>query len=198
MPLPAEIHVRISSETAGAITMTPVVNQTMPVRELIEVIVSVTGKDLARVCEVLHRGGVVQGASRFRWQPFEAAEADVNALLVEFPDPDPARRFNAERCTGARLRSGLHLVEVTKQVASERRLLKRRSFWDTLMSIAGSGSPEYIGYSYRLRADEYRVRVSVGQAALLREEVGLVKYSGLVSQIRALDVEWVEFVVSYP
>ncbi len=42
MPLPDQIQVRISSEAAGAITLTPVVNQTIAMRDLVEVILSTT------------------------------------------------------------------------------------------------------------------------------------------------------------
>lgn len=178
--------------------MTPVVNQTMPVRELVEVILSTTGKDVGRVQDVLRRGGVVQGGSRFRWQGFDAAGADVSTLLALFPDPDPGRPFRADRCIGVKLRAGLHVVELPWQVAAEKRMFRRRSFWDALMETASRGPVEYVGYSYRLRGDEYRMKVSSGELARLREAAALLRYSGLAAQVIRLDFEWVELVVQFP
>ena len=178
--------------------MTPVVNQTMPVRELVEVILSTTGKDAGRVQDVLQRGGVVQGGSRFRWQGFDAAPADVSALLASFPDADPSRPFRADRCIGAKLRAGLHVVELPRQVAAEKRLFRRRSFWDALMEVASRGPLEYAGYSYRLRGDEYRMKMSSAELARLREAAALLRYSGLTAQVIRLDFECLELVVQFP
>ena len=56
----------------GSISITPVVVREMPLRELVEYMLGVTGKDEARIRELLLRGTLVSGASRFRWAGWEA------------------------------------------------------------------------------------------------------------------------------
>jgi hypothetical protein len=56
MALPEVIRVKLSSEDAGAISITPVVVQEMLLRELVEHMLGVVGKDHARVREILIRG----------------------------------------------------------------------------------------------------------------------------------------------
>ena len=68
MPLPQTVRVKLSSEAAGAITITPVLLQELPVGELIGHVLGLAGKDEARIREILFRGTLVSGASRFRWE----------------------------------------------------------------------------------------------------------------------------------
>lgn len=178
--------------------MTPVVRQTMATRDLVEVIVSTTGKDLARVADVLARGAVVQGGSRLRWEAVRCEGEALTAMLATFPDPDPNRPFRAGACTGVRLRAGKHVVELPREVASETRLFQRRSFWDTLMRIAGDSAPEYLDYSYKLRSDQYRIHLNADELERLRTAADLLRYSGIAAQIRTLPFECVEFSVRYP
>ena len=72
MALPQTVRVKLSSEAAGAITLTPVVAQELAVRDLIEHVLGLAGKDEARIREILLRGTLVSGASRFRWEGFRA------------------------------------------------------------------------------------------------------------------------------
>src|SRR6185295_10049209 len=111
MALPDRIRVKLSSEAAEGISITPVVAREMPLRELVEYMLGVTGKDEARVCELLRRGTLVSGASRFRWSGWEADGPAVSELLRTFPDPDPTRPFAPERCVRAILRGGRQPVE---------------------------------------------------------------------------------------
>src|ERR1035441_8425425 len=106
MALPQTVRVKLSSEEAGAISITPVVVQELPVRDLLEHLLGVTGKDEPRIREVLRRGTLVSGASRFRWTGWEADAEGVTELLAGFPDADPSRPFAAGRCVRAVLRGG--------------------------------------------------------------------------------------------
>lgn len=178
--------------------MTPVVSQSMPLRDVVEAILATTGKDANRVRDILARGAVVQGASRIRWEPLRADDSDVAQILGTFPDPDPRRPFAMERCIGVRLRAGRQMIELPREVASERRFLKRRSFWDTLAEFAARGAPEYLDYSYRTRSDQYRMTVSPADLKVLRDAADLLRYTGLVAQIRGSGIEAVEFVVRFP
>ncbi len=155
MALPEIIRVKISSEVAEFISITPVVVREMPARELIEAMLGVTGKDAARVREILHRGSLVEGASRFRWDALDADQPAIESVLATFPDPDPARPFTPALCLRAVLKGPNTRIDIPRQAGSERRLFRKRSFWDVLMEFSEAAAPRYLGYSYRERADHY-------------------------------------------
>src|SRR5689334_14193150 len=106
MALPDRVRVKLSSEAAESISITPVVAREMPLAELVEYMLGVTGKDEGRIRELLLRGTLVSGASRFRWVGWEAEPQELRDLLTMFPDPEPERPFAAERCVRAILRGG--------------------------------------------------------------------------------------------
>ena len=176
--------------------MTPVVRQAMPVAELIEQIVRVTGKDAPRIQEILRQGAMVSGASRFRWAPMEAAVEEIRQVLLGFPDPQPERPFEAARCVRAILTGGRAAIELTREAASRKGWFERRSFWEVLMEAAAGLAPAYQQYSYADRADVYRVELPVEAARALREQAGLLRYSTLEMQVREYSYDrlelWVE------
>src|SRR5579859_6103389 len=104
MPLPPTVRVKLSSEVAESISITPVVIREIPIRELIEHMLGITGKDVPRLHELLRRGTLVSGASRFRWVGWDADHEAIRELLGDFPDPDPKRPFSPELCFRAALR----------------------------------------------------------------------------------------------
>jgi hypothetical protein len=180
--LPESIRVKLSTEAAGAISLTAVVARNTPVRELVEEILAVTGKDRERVRGVLQRGTLVSGATRFRWASVDAEAGEVDALLATFPDPDPTRIFAAERCLTAVL-DGRRPIEISREAGMRKPVLRRSSFWDALMQAAAAGPLRYCEYSYRRRADRYRVEFSAGGRERLRAAARLVRYSALRRQI---------------
>ena len=100
MPLPETIPVRYTDEEAGYVTVRPVVRQTFRLDELLDMILSVAGKDVARVRQLLHSGTVVYHFYRYSWAGFDADEAELRCgaggnfrmpiLRAPFP-PDNAR-----------------------------------------------------------------------------------------------------------
>jgi len=185
MPLPPKVRVKLSSEAAEAISITPVVVQELAIRDLMEHILGVTGKDEARIGELLLRGTLVSGASRFRWHGWEADREEVRALLATFPDPDPSRRFLASNCERAILRGGRQAIQVAREAVGRKGLFQRESFWDTLMRIAQVNESRYEGYSYRERCDRFVRALGHAEAEVVREAAKSVKYSTLRDQIRA-------------
>jgi len=181
MGLPASIRVKLSSETAEAISLTQVVVQELPTRELIEHMLGVTGKDEPRIREILLRGTLVSGASRFRWLGWEADAEALRELLATFPDSDPGRPFAPERCIRAVLRGGRLAIEIPREAASRKGLFQRETFWDRLMAAAAGAS--YSEYSYRDRADRYVRAFTVAETERLRAGASHVKYSTLRNQI---------------
>src|ERR1700690_818126 len=143
MALPQTVRVKLSSEVAEVISITPVVLQEIPVRELVEHLLGVTGKDEPRIREVLLRGNLVSGASRFRWAGWNADLESLRELLATFPDPDPSRSFAPERCVRAILRGGRNPIEIPREAAARRSLFQRETFWDRLMEVIGGARPAY-------------------------------------------------------
>jgi len=196
MSLPDTVRVKLSSEAAEYVSITPVVVREMPLRELIEQMLGVTGKDESRIQDLLLRGALVSGASRFRWTGWQTDSESIRALLATFPDPDPARPFAPALCMRAVLRGSQYPVGIPHAIGSRQklvaRLLRRPTFWDHLMQIACSGEPRYLDYSYRERADVYQLSLSVPQLQRLREAARLMGYSVLETQIRTAPVDSLE------
>jgi len=184
MALPSTVRVKLSSEAAGSISLTPVVVQELPVRELIEHMLGITGKDGPRIRDLLLRGTLVAGASRFRWQGWRAELEDVGEILATFPDPDPSRPFAAERCVRAILRGGRQAIELPREAGARKGIFRRESFWDALMQVVGSEA-SYAGYSYRERADRYLRELRLAEAERLRAASGAIKFSTLKDQVQA-------------
>jgi hypothetical protein len=122
---------------------------------------------------LLSRGSIVSGATRFRWPPLEVTSNEVETLLRRFPDADPARAFHPADCTHVVLRGPLKTVYLARETAARRGLLRRRTVWDVLMECAGQSVLEYVDYSYRDRADRYRLKLSPEAA----RELGAFGYS---------------------
>jgi hypothetical protein len=184
MPLPERIRVKLSTEAAEAISLTRVVVQEMPLGELLEQMVAVAGKDRERIREYLRRGTLVSGASRFRWDGWEADAADVEQALRVFPDPEPARRFSPQACVRAVLRGERAAIEVPRAAGARRGFFRRASFWDALLEAAVEAAPIYETYSYRERADVYVAALDAPKAARVREAAGLLRYATLREHVR--------------
>ena len=196
MSLPESVRVKLSSEAADSISITPVVIRDIPIRELIEHMLGVTGKDPARVHELLLRGTLVSGASRFRWTGWDAGREAIEWALLTFPDPDPSRPFSAERCVRAALRAPGRRIEIAREAGQRKPLFRRASFWETLMGVVASSEIRYVDYSYRERADCYSAVVSLAGLERLRASAGLVKYTTLQQQIRQINLETVDLFVT--
>ncbi len=185
MPLPASLRVKLSSEAAGSISITPVVVREMEMRELIEEILPLTGKDAARIAEYLMHGTLVSGGSRFRWTGFSVGAGDLEVVLSQFPDADPARIFDPGRCASVVLTGRRRSVEVSRDIGSRRPFFRRTSFWDELMHTASAGELRYREYSYRRRADVYAFEFSPADVIRITAATRLVRYSTLRRQLCA-------------
>lgn len=161
MPLPQTIPVRYTEEEAGYVTVRPMVRQTFQMEELLDMVLSVAGKDPERVRQLLRSGTVVYHFYRYTWDGFEADATELAAALAKFPDADPSRPFDPARCTNAVFDDAAavprHLLDLDRSAASKRRFFRRQSFWERLMEIAAGENPVYQKYSYSRRADLYRV-----------------------------------------
>lgn len=182
---------KLSSENAESIALTAVVSQEMPVLELTEHLLGVTGKDPARIRELLLRGTLVAGGTRFRWAGWPVSLAEVDTLLESFPDPDPSRAFNAERCNRVVLVTEGGPIGFTPQIASKRGWFARRHFWQALLEECAG--VEYVDYVYRERADRYRAALSREAANRVTRQSKLLQHRQLGGRIRNAIVQSVEF-----
>lgn len=193
MALPATIRVKLSTEAAGSITMTPVVVEEIPFRELAGEIAAVCGKDGARFEAILRRGSLVSGATRFRWEPVAVSPEELAEALAMLPDPEPQRPFDASRCVRAFLAGPGVRVEIFREAAAARRLFRRASFWERLLEAAAEA--RYVTYAYRERADSYRAAISEQQRAAIRASAALIKYRGLAQAVQSARFDSIEFLV---
>lgn len=198
MPLPETVRVKLSSEAAEAISITPVVVREIPIRELVEHIVTIAGKDEERVREILLRGTLLSGASRFRWSGWQADRDDIRSVLATFPDADPGRPFAAEFCTRVVLRGGARPIEIPREAGARKAVFHRRSYWDVLMEVLSSADIRYQEYSYRHGADCYRAALSAAAAERLRAASDDMQYTTLREQIRSAGFLWAEVYVERP
>jgi hypothetical protein len=186
MALPQTIRVKLSSEAAEAISLTPVVVQDLPVRDLIEHMLGVTGKDEPRIRDILLRGTLVSGASRFRWAGWQPDPDSLRELLSTFPDPEPARPFDAGRCIRATLRGGRQPIEIPRDAGTRKSLFQRETFWDLLFAVIAAAPVTYSAYSYRDRADRYLREFTLAETERIRSAAPSVKFSTLRDQIQSV------------
>jgi hypothetical protein len=190
VPLPETIAVKYTEEEAGAISMRPVVRQSFRASELVDMIVGVAGKDPQRVRQILRSGTVVFHSYRYWWQGFEPDPAALDEILTRYPDADPSRPFRAEDCTEVIFESGnpapRPLLRIRPEDANRKRLLRSRSFWDSLMALARHTPPVYREYSYSARADVYVMNLSTDQRARLAEEAARLAPRSLRASLAAL------------
>lgn len=174
MPLPEIIPVKYTEDEAEYLSVRPVVRQEFRSTELVDMIVSVAGKDLARVQKILSAGTVVFHSFRYWWTGFEADPAALGEILQKYPDANPLRPFRAQDCTELILESSgfpaRHSLRIRRDEASKRRLLRSHSFWKNLMNLAGETTPVYREYSYSLRGDIYVLSLGTEQIARLGPE----------------------------
>ena len=174
VPLPDSIPVKYTEEEAEYLSVRPVVRQAFSSTELVDMVVSVAGKDLARVQKILSSGTVVFHSFRYWWTGFEADAVALREILQKYPDADPSRAFRAEDCAEVILESSgsppRHSLRIRRDEAGKRRLLRSRSFWDNLMNLARNAAPTYREYSYSQHGDIYALSLTPEQIARLARE----------------------------
>ena len=191
VPLPETIAVRYTEEEAGYVTVRPLVRQAFRLDELLDMILSVAGKDVTRVQQLLHSGTVVYHFFRYSWPGIDATSEELAAALARFPDADPSRPFAAEKCTNAIFDAAganpRHLLDLERATASKRRLFRGQSFWDALMDIATEEKPGYENYSYGRRADLYRIFLDGESASRIKEAAERLAVAKLRPALHVLD-----------
>jgi hypothetical protein len=188
--LPESIPVRYTEEEAGYVTVRPIVRQTFRQDELLDMVLSVTGKNAARIRQILRSGTVVYHFYRYSWAGFDADEAELTAALARFPDADPSRAFDAGKCmltvfetAGANPK---HLLELDRAAASKRRMFRGQSFWERLLEISDGEKPAYQNYSYARRADLYQLNLNAENLARIAQAATRLAPGNLRAALRML------------
>jgi hypothetical protein len=171
MPLPPQIPVRYAEDDAGYVTMRPVVKQTFRLNELIDMVVSVVGKDPGRVQQIFRTGTVLYNGFHYWWDSLSADLPEIEALVANFPDDDPSRSFDAAKVTAVLFESGggtqRSLSEISVAEAADKKLFAKSSAWHVLADFASANPPRYEKYSHARRADLFRLTVPFDQAQRL-------------------------------
>lgn len=161
MPLPQQIPVRYTEEDAGYVSVRPVVKQVFRLHELADLVVSIAGKDAARVQQIFRSGTAVYHGYRYWWDGIPAEASEIAALLVPFPDDDPTRPFEPSEATAALWETGggtqCHVIEILREEASEKKFLGRLSPWQVLLRNTAIHTARYEKYSHARRADLFRI-----------------------------------------
>jgi len=175
MGLPQQIAVRYSEDDAGYVTMRPVVKQTFRLNELVDMVVSVAGKDAGRVQQILRTGTVLYNGYRYWWEPLSAELGEIESLVAGFPDDDPSRPFEPAKVSAILFESGggtqRALVEISREEAGEKKLFAKTSPWSVLTGFAGKAAPRYEKYSHGRHADLFRVTLPFEQGQQLLNEM---------------------------
>jgi hypothetical protein len=190
VPLPETISVRYTEEEAGYVTVRPMVRQTFKLEELLDMILSVAGKDAARVRQLLHSGTVVYHFFRYSWAGFDADENELAAALAQFPDAEPLRPFAPKKCTNAVFdgpgANPRHLLDLDMKTGSKRRIFRGQSLWQRLLEIAVEENLTYDKYSYSRRADIYRLDLDAQNMLLIEEAADHLAAGKLRTALRVL------------
>jgi hypothetical protein len=163
MLLPDTIAVRFTEEDAGYVTVRPVVKQTFRLAELTDMVVSVTGKNAARVQQIFRAGTIVYNGYRYWWEGFPSDTATLATILAHFPDDDPTRPFDSAAVSSVCLEIGggtqRTLISITRKEAGAKRLFHTKSPWQLLLKSAQEFAPRYEKYSHAQHADVYRIHL---------------------------------------
>lgn len=193
--LPERVTVKVMSDNAGYVDATRVGNREIPFAQLLDLVVAVAGLDAARIRTILRAGTATNAAYRYRWAPIQADEPEIVALLGRFPQPDPTRAFDVNRCLLARIRAGVETIELSRDVASRLPRGLKQSFWDILMEIARLRTPKYETYSHRDGADIYFMDLDSATERLLKQAAPLLAVSRTAEQVSGLPLERVTMYV---
>ena len=192
--LPAKVRVKLLPEAAGYVTVSHVMQRDFSIGELLQIVLPVVGRDADRLRQILRAGNVVAGQYRYRWEPLEVAEPELQSALVALPGPEPSRPFQSENCYRLRFHGGQGVIEISREAAARKPLFAKQSFWDALLSSFGE-APRYEDYNYAERADVYTSPLSQADRSVVEALLPLLKPKELAQRLRAIQPESLDWFV---
>ena len=192
--IPATIRVKLLSEAAGYISFSPVVQRDFSMTELLEILLSVLGRDAGRIRQILRAGTISTGEYRYRWESLEIAEPELDSILETLPGPDPSRVFLPESCFLVRFRRGLETLELSRERASRKPLFARQSFWEGLVGSFGQ-SARYADYSHADKADVFAFELEAEARGKLGSLLPLLKPRSFAERLERFQAERIEWLV---
>ena len=78
------VAVKTSSEAVDDMKLSQVLEHNMTLRELVELIFPVTGRNIPRIQSVLRAGSMVRRMIRYRWAPLTVSPGELEVLLKDF------------------------------------------------------------------------------------------------------------------
>lgn len=187
LALPPSISCKVSSESAGYVSMAAVARVDLPVEALAAKILGVCGKDAGRVAAILARGSLVSGDSRYRWQSIKVGPEDMRALLDRFPDHDPDRKFDPALCARMIFRNARGDVEIDREAGRRKRLFRRKNFWDEALGLLSPLFPRCEEYSYSEAVDVFVADLTPDSRNAIRTLSPLLAFTRLEAEIGRLD-----------
>ena len=134
-------------------------------------VVSIAGKDAARVQQIFRSGTVVYHGYRYWWDALSADPGEIETLLAGFPDDDPLRPFQPAEATAVLFEMGggaqRVVTEIPRHDAAQKKFLARQSPWDVLVAWARTQSPRYDKFDHARKADLFRISIPFPQAQQL-------------------------------
>lgn len=154
--------------------------------ELAGKIIGVCGKNSARLATILSRGSLVRGDTRYRWAPVQVSPEDIDRILDQFPDYDPELAFDGARCVRIVFRDGLGEFEITREVGSQKRVLRRKSFWEDAVAVLGRLDLHCERYSYSEEADVFVADLPHETRLRLAQLAPRLRFTTLEARLRSL------------
>lgn len=176
--------------------MSRVTRSDLPLDELLAKVLGYCGKNSAKIAGILSRGALVSGDLRYRWAPILADESDLAAHLDRFPDYEPDRPFDGSRCERILFQGERGEFEITREAGIQRRLFRRKAFWDDALVVLGDLAPKCDRYSYSDGVDVFVADLTSEARDRLREIASLLRFSSLEAQTRRLPAGRVSLFVS--
>lgn len=188
------IRVRISPEDAGGIGASAVMVQEVPLRTLVGWVVSVTGKDAARIDGILQRGSFVKSLSRLRWEPI-SARAFLDGILAGLPGDWPERPFTPEAVREVVIVAGRREFAIAGKTARGKRWFRGRNFLECWLGCEQIPSPVYQRYDYEEKADRFASPVPATALDSAREAFELLPARPLRAALRHVPLTGIVFLL---
>ena len=166
--------------------MAKVESVVLTVEELAGKIIGVCGKNGARLATILSRGSLVSGETRYRWAPFQVSPKEVDGILDQFPDHDPELAFDGARCFRMVFRDGLGEFEITREAGSQKRVFRRKGFWDDALAVLGRLDLQCERYSYSEEADVFVAELPHETRLRLAQLAPRLRFTMLEARLRSL------------